>query len=125
MALKTLDEFLDTIPVDAHRERMVEVLKWVHATYPDLGLRIAWNQPMFTHHGTFIVGFSAASKHMSIAPEGQTVIDFADILAERGTDHGKKFIRQPWAKPFDYELLGMLIDHQLKEKKDVTSFWRP
>ena len=66
MALKTLDEFLDTIPQDDKRDRMVEVLDWVASTYPQLELRIAWSQPMFTHHGTFIIGFSAASKHMAM-----------------------------------------------------------
>ena len=35
------------------------------------------------------------------------------------------FARQPWDKPFDYELLDAFILHQLKEKQDITSFWRP
>lgn len=29
MAIKTLDEYLETIPNDDNRERMVEVLDWV------------------------------------------------------------------------------------------------
>ena len=29
---------------------------------------------MFTHHGTYIIGFSAASKHMAMAPERATAI---------------------------------------------------
>lgn len=51
MAIKTLDEFLATISDDDNRARMVEVLVWVGLTYPELELRIAWNQSMFTHHG--------------------------------------------------------------------------
>ena len=47
---------------------MVEVLNWVVQNYPELELRIAWNQPMFTDHGTYIIGFSAASKHMAMPP---------------------------------------------------------
>ena len=35
------------------------------------------------------------------------------------------FARQPWAKPFDYELAATFIDYQLEAKKDVTSFWMP
>ena len=31
---------------------------------------------MFTHHGTYIIGFSAASKHMAMAPEHATIICF-------------------------------------------------
>ena len=125
MAIKTLDEYLETIPDDDNRGRMVDVLVWVGLTYPELELRIAWNQPMFTHHGTYIIGFSAASKHMVIAPERATMIRFESVMRERGTDFGKMFARQPWNKPFDYELLDAFIQHQLTKKQYITSFWRP
>ena len=94
-------------------------------TYPELELRIAWNLPMFTHHGTYIIGFSAASTHMTIAPEHATMIRFEQVMRERGTDFGTMLARQPWSKPFDYELLDSFIQHQLAEKQDITSFWRP
>ena len=51
MAISTLDGYLETIPNDDNRARMVDVLVWVGLTYPELELRTAWNQPMFTHHG--------------------------------------------------------------------------
>lgn len=125
MAISTLDEYLETIPNDDNRARMVDVLVWVGLTYPELELRITWNQPMLTHHGTYIIGFSATSKHMAMEPERATMIHFDQIMRERGTDFGKTFARQPWNKPFDYELLGAFIQYQLTEKQDVTSFWRP
>jgi len=31
---------------------------------------------MFTHHGTYIIRFSTASKHMAMAPEHATIICF-------------------------------------------------
>ena len=125
MAISTLDEYLATIPNDDNRARMVDVLVWVGLTYPELELHIAWNQPMFTHHGTYIIGFSAASKHMAMAPERATMIRFEQVMRERGTDFGTMLARQPWTKPFDYELLDAFIQHQLAEKQDVTPFWRP
>lgn len=125
MVIKTLDEYLATIPNDDNRARMVDVLVWVGLTYPELELRIAWNQPMFTHHGTYIIGFSAASKHMAVAPERATMIRFEQVMRERGTDFGTMLARQPWNKPFDYELLDAFIQHQLTDKRNVTSFWRP
>lgn len=125
MAISTLDEYLETIPNDDNRARMVDVLVWVGLTYPELELRIAWNQPMFTHHGTYIIGFSATSKHMAMAPERATMIRFEQVMRERGTDFGTMLARQPWNKPFDYELLDAFIQHQLTEKQDITSFWRP
>lgn len=80
---------------------------------------------MFTHHGTYIIGFSAPSKHMAMAPERATMIRFEQVMRERGTDFGTMVTRQPWNKPFDYELLDAFIQHQLAEKQDITSFWRP
>lgn len=125
MAISTLDEYLETILNDDNRAQMVDVLVWVGLTYPELELRIAWNQPMFTHHGMYIIGFSAASKHMAMAPERATMIRFEPVMRERGTDFGKMFARQPWNKSFDYELLDAFIQHQLAEKQDITSFWLP
>ena len=122
MAISTLDEYLATIPNDDNRARMVEVLNWVAEHYPELELRIAWNQPMFTHHGTYIIGFSAASKHMAMAPERATMIRFEPVMRERGTDFGTMLARQPWNKPFDYELLDAFIQHQLTDKRDVEEF---
>ena len=77
---------------------------------------------MFAHHGT---GFSAASKHMAMAPERATMIRFEQVMREHGTDFGTMLARQPWIKPFDCQLLDAFIQHQLKEKQDITSFWRP
>ena len=125
MAISTLDAYLATIPDDDNRERMVDVLVWVGLTYPELELRIEWNQPMFTHHGTYIIGFSAASKHMTMAPERATMIRFEQVMRVRGTDFSTMLARQPWNRPFDYELLDAFIQHQLAEKQDITSFWRP
>ncbi|PRQ12590.1 hypothetical protein C1Y63_00590 [Corynebacterium sp. 13CS0277] len=125
MAIATLEEYMDTVADGIATERMTEVLDWVRSHYPDLELRIAWNQPMFTHHGTFIVGFSSASKHLSIAPERATMVHFQQLLDERGVDRGKMFIRQPYTTDVDYELLGQLIDFQIEDKRDCTTFWRP
>ena len=99
MAIKTLDEFLATIHDADNRARMVEVLDWVAQHYPELELRIAWNQPMFTHHGTYIIGFSAASKHMAMAPERATMIRFEPVMRDRGTDFGKMLARRPGTSP--------------------------
>jgi len=78
---------------------------------------------MFTHHGTYIIGFSAASKHMAMAPERATMIRFEPVMREGSTDFGTMLACQPWR--FAYELLDAFIRHQLAEKQDVTSFWRP
>ena len=43
MAIKTLDEYLETITNDDTWARMLDVLVWVGLTDPELELRIAWS----------------------------------------------------------------------------------
>ena len=50
---------------------------------------------MFTHHGTYIIGFSTDPKHMAMTPERATMIRFEPVMRERGTNFGKMFARQP------------------------------
>ena len=58
------------------------------------------------------------------APERATMIRFEQVMRERGTDFGTMLARQPWTKPFGYELLDAFIRHQLSDKRHVTSFRR-
>nr|WP_315319340.1 hypothetical protein [Schaalia odontolytica] len=60
-----------------------------------------------------------------MAPERATMIRFEQVMRERGTDFGKMLARQPWDEPFEYELATAFIEHQIEDKRDITSFWRP
>ncbi len=122
--MSTFDNYLAALADSAHRERMTEVLSWVSQTYPTLTSRIAWNQPMFTDHGTFIIGFSAARDHWAASPEVVVITRFAAEIAKAGFKHTKMLIHFPWDKPVDYGLLGTLIDFNIADKADVTTFWR-
>ncbi|MGR3742321.1 iron chaperone [Companilactobacillus sp. DQM5] len=63
------NEYLLTIDNKEHLEKIANVLKWIHKEFPQLKPRIAWNQPMYTDHGTFIIGFSVAKNHFSVSAE--------------------------------------------------------
>lgn len=67
--MKIFDEFLKTISNSDNRKKLKNVLSWVNKNYPFLVTELKWNQPMFIDHGTFIIGFSVAKDHFSIAPE--------------------------------------------------------
>lgn len=62
-------DFLDGIDDPNHREKMEEMFTWIRQKYPQLNEVIKWKQPMFTDHGTFIIGFSASKKHLAVSPE--------------------------------------------------------
>ncbi len=106
------------------RVRVEEVFHWMGQNYPRLEPKIAWSQPMFSDHGTFIVGFSVSKKHLAVAPEKVVIERFAAEIAQAGYEHTPMLIRFPWDKPIDYALLAKLIDFNIADKASVTTFWR-
>jgi uncharacterized protein len=117
-------DYLDQIDNPQHRERTEEVLKWVAEKYPNMKPKIAWNQPMFTDHGTFIIGFSIAKQHLAVAPEKAGIDHFSDDIVQAGYEHTKQLVRIKWDGPVDYSLLERLIEFNITEKADCTTFWR-
>ena len=121
--MKEFDAYLAKLE-KSQRPRMEEVLQWVHKEFPELSPRIAWNQPMFTAHGTFIIGFSSSKKHMSISPEVAGITHFSQKIEEAGYDHTKNILRIPWQSEINYDLLREMIQFNQLEKADYTDFWR-
>jgi uncharacterized protein len=122
--METFADFIAQIDDPNHRERTKEVLDWVTQKYPHMQHKIGWNQPMFTDHGTFIVGFSVTKKHLAVSPERAGIINFSDEIVKAGYEHSKDLMRFPWGKPTDYNLLQRMIEFNIKEKADMTAFWR-
>ncbi len=122
--MDTFKAYLMSIDNIEHRHRLTEVLEWVISRFPNLKTRIAWNEPMFTDHGTFIIAFSVSKKHMAVSPETVTIERFADDIEKAGYDYTKMIIRIPWASPLDYVLLEEMIEYNILDKADITTFWR-
>lgn len=120
--MKEFEEFLVKMESPEQRERLEEILHWVQDNFPQLERRIAWNQPMFTDHGTFIIGFSVSKKHLAVAPEG--VERFSRAAEEAGYDCTKMLIRIPWNKAVSFSLLEEIISFNIADKKDCETFWR-
>ncbi|MCM3628359.1 iron chaperone [Paenibacillus glycanilyticus] len=116
--------FIAGIDNPTHRERTEEVLTWVTNTFPQLEQKIGWNQPMFTDHDTYIIGFSVAKPHLAVAPERAGMIRFAEEIKEAGYDQTNLLLRIRWDKPVDYRLLERIITFNVEDKADCTTFWR-
>lgn len=72
----------------ANLERFLDLFDDAVCRYdPNLIPKIAWNQPMFTDHDTFIIGFSVAKHHLAVAPEKAGIIHFSDEIVQAGYDH--------------------------------------
>jgi hypothetical protein len=122
--MEVFAEYLERIDHPEHRARTEEVLNWVADAYPSLEPKIAWNQPMFTDHGTFIIGFSVSKKHMAVAPERAGMEHVSADLAQAGHDHTKELVRFKWEQEVDYALLKKMIEFNIADKADCKTFWR-
>lgn len=122
--MKEFAQYLNNIEDEQHRKKLEEILNWVAKTFPNLKTRIAWNQPMFTDHGTFIIAFSIARGHIAVAPEKAALDRFSEEIIKVGYEHSKMLIRMKWAQPTDYALLEKIIAFNIADKADYKAFWR-
>lgn len=122
--MEVFAEYLAHIDNPEHRERTEEVLAWVTKKFPELMPKMAWNQPMFTDHGTFIIGFSIAKQHLAVAPERVVIQHFSDEIVQAGYDYTKELVRIRWERPVDFSLLEKMIEFNIMDKADCTTFWR-
>ncbi len=122
--MNTFEEFLVKIENIDNRNTMASLLNWISDKYPKLDKRIAWNQPMFTNEGTFIIGFSVSKNHIAVAPERAGIVALEDDIKKSGYQYAQMIVRFPWNKPINYELLGKMIDFNIADKKGLKTFWR-
>ena len=122
--MEVFKEYLESIDEISHRDRMEEILKWVAETYPELETRIAWNQPMFTHDGTYIIGFSHSKNHVAMSPEVKPIQKFKTLIEDAHLSHTDNIIRIKWEDPIPHELIQTLIDYNMEDKEGYTKFWR-
>ena len=122
--MEVFSEYLAKIDNPDHRARMKEIFSWVIEAFPELTPKIAWNQPMFTDHGTFIIGFSTAKQHFAVAPERAGISRFSTDIIQAGYSHTKEIIRIKWDSQIDFSLLEKMIKFNLLDKADCTTFWR-
>jgi uncharacterized protein YdhG (YjbR/CyaY superfamily) len=122
--MEVFAEYLAHIDNPQHRDRTKEVLAWVTRKFTNLEPKIAWNQPMFTDHGTFIIGFSVAKHHLAVAPESAGINHFSDEIVQAGYNHTKQLVRIQWDSPVDFSLLEKMIEFNILDKADCSTFWR-
>jgi uncharacterized protein YdhG (YjbR/CyaY superfamily) len=122
--MEIFSEYLAHIENPQHRARTEEILSWVSEKFPTLVPRIAWNQPMFTDHGTFIIGFSVSKHHLAVAPESAGIDHFSHEIVQAGYEHSTQLVRIPWENPVSYALLEKMIKFNILEKAGYTAFWR-
>lgn len=118
-------EFLASIDDADHRAKLGEVLEYCQAEFPELEPTIKWNQPMFIREATFIVGFSVAKAHMSVAFEPDMMAKFAadERFEKSGYSSTNGLFRIKWNQEVDWNLLRDMLAASLDFKRGSTTFW--
>ena len=86
--MNNFKEYINQIENKDHQQKLITVLNWVIENYPNLETKVAWNQPMFTDHGTFILAFSVAKDHFAVAPEYKTMRKFESRMKKTNIIQG-------------------------------------
>ncbi len=116
--------YIDSIESVDQKNRIVEIFSWIRENFPNLGEVIKWNQPMFTDHDTFIIGFSITKHHMSFTPEDYSVALFLDDIEKSGYEHTKGIVKIKWTEEIDYLLLRKIIQFNIADKTNCKTFFR-
>ncbi len=122
--VKDFQMFLDSIGELVKKDRMECILNNIKVKFPQLKEEIKWNQPMFSDHGTFIIGFSVAKGHIAVAPESVVISMFERDIEEAGYSYTQELFRIKWKDNVDFDLLHRIVDYNIEDKKGMTNFWR-
>lgn len=122
--MEAFKEFLNNIEDLDRRLRVEQIFEHISTKFPNLESVIKWNQPMFTDHGTFIIGFSIAKNHLAVAPEAVTLNRFEKEIQEAGYQRTNQLLKIPWKHQVDFGLLERIIAFNIEDKKTMTKFWR-
>ena len=111
---------IDQIKEKENQQKNNDLFSKIAKTYPQLDTTVKWNQPIFTDHGTFIIAFSFAKNHFSIAPEKAAIRALEKNIQEIGYIYTDNVIKVP----INWELIDQLIAFNIEDKKDHDKFWR-
>lgn len=115
---KYIENNIENINID----KLKEIIRWIQLEYPDFEIMIKWNQPMYVYKETFIVGFSLAKNHITVAFEKVVFNEFLDEL-KKMYDTNKGTYKVKKEERFDKDLLKRMIEHTLVIKEGHNKFW--
>ena len=122
--METFSDYVASIENEVHRKKFAEIGEWMNENYPKLQLKFGWSQPMFTDHGTFIIGFKKKKNYITVSPEVAGMKKFKEDIDAAGYQHTDNTFQIKWKETTDYDLLKAIIDFNIQDKSDFDGFWR-
>ncbi|EMW5701049.1 TPA: iron chaperone, partial [Enterococcus faecium] len=113
--MEKFQPIINQIKEKEHQQKIKDLFAKITETYPQLDTTVKWNQPMFTDHGTFIIAFSFAKNHFSIAPEKAAIRALEKNIQEAGYVYTDNVIKVPWKSVINWELIEQLISFNIED----------
>ena len=125
MGSMNVQSYLDQIESETVRSAMESIFAWMKKQYPMLTIRMAWNQPMFVEHDTYIIAFSAAKRHITVGLESVFMDAFKSKIEAAGYVPKRMTFSLDPTQVLPEALLIELIEAIRIQKKDIHTFWMP
>ncbi|WP_423189953.1 iron chaperone [Alkalibacterium sp. f15] len=122
--METFADFLQSLDDETQKQKLGDLFNFIDSEFPNIDKRIAWNQPMYTDHDTFIIGFSVAKNHISVAPEKAGLRQFEREIKENNYELLKEIFKIKKSQPINKELIRDMIAFNIEDKKNCKTFWR-
>lgn len=116
--------YTQSITNPAIKEKLEEVLAYLAEKHPDFLGEIKWKKPMFSKDGTFIIGFDAAKKHLSVIPEPYAIEIFKDDIKAAGLSSTENLFKFAEDQDINFPLLEKIIAFKLEDKKGEGKYFK-
>lgn len=120
----SVSNYVEKISNPVIKEKLEKILTHLEENYPELVGEIKWSKPMFSKDGTFILGFDASKKHLSVIPEPYCVQEFQDTITEAGYAATSNLFKILENQEVNFALLDKIIDFKLEDKKGDSKFFK-
>lgn len=124
MKTDLFDEYLLKAGSAESGDKVEMVFDWIESEFPQLKPDVKWGTPLYTYHGTFIIGVKPAKNHFSINPEVKGIQVFSDNIKASGYTHAAMTYKIKYNDEVDYKLLKDIIEYNIEDKKYHDKFWR-
>lgn len=78
-----------------------------------------------TDHGTFIIGFTALTNHVTVGSEPRAFEHAVPLIEQQHLKRGKKTFQIPYGRSDAWEVLEQIIDFTIADKRDVQTLLGP
>ncbi|MFC0392101.1 DUF1801 domain-containing protein [Paenibacillus mendelii] len=86
--------------------------------------KMVWNRLCLTSTAHLLLCFSVAKHHLAVAPERAGINHCTDDIVQADYDHTKELVRIRLDSPVDFSLLEKMIEFNILDKADCSTFWR-